>query len=132
MVTSCFPPSVGGQERCVFELATRMKRLGHDLTIVTNSRGLPPGAYNRWTDKAGQDTQNPSHFSGSLSFPQIPLLADGTYTRTLQHFEQVIPPDVVGKKILVDDHSSDNTTEIEPSIISVLVKWRASQVVGEV
>ncbi|MGP8069988.1 MAG: glycosyltransferase [Candidatus Bathyarchaeia archaeon] len=32
--------------------------------------------------------------------------------RTLQRFEEVVPAEMVGKKILVDDHSSDNTTEI--------------------
>lgn len=32
--------------------------------------------------------------------------------RTLQRFEEVVPEEVVGKKILVDDHSSDNTTAI--------------------
>ena len=38
-IASCFPPSRGGVEKCVYELSVRFARDGHDVTVATSSRG---------------------------------------------------------------------------------------------
>ena len=50
LVTSFFPPSPGGQERHVLELARGLAQLGHDVTVITSDHmdpgnwdGLGPG-----------------------------------------------------------------------------------------
>ena len=42
-ISSCFPPSRGGVERCVYELSTRFARDGNDVTVATSSRGKKEG-----------------------------------------------------------------------------------------
>src|SRR5712691_8489320 len=38
-IASCFPPSRGGVERCVYELSTRFAQHGHEITVATSTRG---------------------------------------------------------------------------------------------
>jgi len=42
MVTACYPPSKGGVERSVEELAKQLRDRGHHVYVVTSSRGLDP------------------------------------------------------------------------------------------
>ena len=83
VVTSCFPPSVGGIERCTFELSTRFARAGHKVTIVTSSRGLPRRTYNDFVDGVGRVIRYPEGLTllEVPAVPQIParLLFDGKY-----------------------------------------------------
>jgi len=46
-VTSCFPPSRGGVERIVEAVAARLSREGHQVVVVTTSRGLPNGTHHQ-------------------------------------------------------------------------------------
>ena len=88
MVTSCFPPSVGGIERCVFELSKRMKKMGHQVTVVTSSRGLAPRSYNTWSEEVGHVIRYPERFTlVEVPFvPQIPLrLLGGDYDAVHLH-----------------------------------------------
>ena len=39
-ISSCFPPSKGGVERCVYELTARFAKNGHKVTVATSSRGM--------------------------------------------------------------------------------------------
>jgi len=83
LITSCFPPSPGGIERCVFELSTRLKRRGHETTIITSSRGLPIGTYNQIWDHVGHVIRYPEQFT-AFEVPVAPeisarLLFDSDY-----------------------------------------------------
>lgn len=49
-VTSCFPPSKGGVEKCVYELSTRFAKLGHDVTVATSTRGKKPQPHSEEID----------------------------------------------------------------------------------
>ncbi|MGI0090770.1 MAG: glycosyltransferase, partial [Nitrososphaerales archaeon] len=49
-VTSCFPPSHGGVERCVYELSTRFVRDGHEVTVATSTRGKKPEPHSEKMD----------------------------------------------------------------------------------
>jgi len=42
MVTACYPPSKGGVERSVEELAKQLRDRGHHVYVITSSRGLDP------------------------------------------------------------------------------------------
>jgi len=73
MVTSCFPPSPGGIETCVLELASRLTQKGHEVTIVTSSRGLPPKTYNNLIDGVGHVIRFPERFA-ILEIPIVPQI----------------------------------------------------------
>jgi len=74
MVTSCFPPSSGGIERCTYELSRRLSEFGHHVTVVTSSRGLPRRIYHQSTN-IGDVIRYPEYPSIiEIPFvPQIPL-----------------------------------------------------------
>ncbi|MDG6994424.1 MAG: glycosyltransferase family 4 protein [Nitrososphaerota archaeon] len=38
-ISSCFPPSRGGVEKCVYELSTRFAKSGHEVIVTTSTRG---------------------------------------------------------------------------------------------
>jgi len=44
-VTSCFPPSRGGVETCVYEVSKLLASRGHEVTVVTSSRGKAAACY---------------------------------------------------------------------------------------
>lgn len=44
-VVSCFPPSRGGVEKCVYELSTRFANYGHQVTVATSTRGKKLGSH---------------------------------------------------------------------------------------
>lgn len=45
VVVSCFPPSKGGVEKTSYDLAMGLAGEGHQVTVVTTSRGREPGHY---------------------------------------------------------------------------------------
>jgi glycosyltransferase involved in cell wall biosynthesis len=83
MVASCFPPSIGGIESCVFELSTRLSQQGHHVTVLTSSRGLPSRTYNDRAHQLGHVVRYPERltFLEVPIIPQIPakLLLDDKY-----------------------------------------------------
>lgn len=83
VVTSCFPPSVGGIERCAYELSSRFALSGHQVTVITSSRGLPTKSYNHLIDNVGHVIRYPENFA-LLEIPIVPqiparLLFEGKY-----------------------------------------------------
>src|SRR5208337_2921755 len=73
VVTSCFPPSVGGIERCTYELSSRFALSGHQVTVITSSRGLPTGSYNHLIDNVGQVIRYPESVA-LLELPVVPQI----------------------------------------------------------
>ncbi len=73
-VCSAYPPSRGGVERFVQEAARGLARRGHEVTVLTSSRGLPT----RSSDVVGPDgirvIRRPEHFH-LLEAPLIPAIA---------------------------------------------------------
>jgi len=45
VIVSCFPPSKGGVEKTSYDLAMDLATNGHDVTVVTSSRGRSPRRY---------------------------------------------------------------------------------------
>jgi len=45
VIVSCFPPSKGGVEKTAYDLAMGLTQEGHEVTVVTTSRGKAPGNY---------------------------------------------------------------------------------------
>ena len=93
MVTSCFPPSAGGIERCVFELSTRLSSSGHHVTVLTSSRGLPRGRYDYWQEQAGHIIRYPERFRflEVPVVPQIPLGLIGSEKFDVIHIHGMTP-----------------------------------------
>src|SRR5579875_180720 len=50
-ICSCFPPSKGGVERCVYELSTRFAERNHKVVVATSSRGKKAKFHKERIDK---------------------------------------------------------------------------------
>lgn len=72
-LTSCFPPSRGGVETYVYNLCRGLVERGHQVKVITSSRGKPPGKYHEWIDGI-EVIRYPErlHF---LEAPILPLIA---------------------------------------------------------
>src|SRR5438132_14036400 len=51
-VTPYFPPEVGAAQTRIYELAVRLQRMGHDVTVLTTSPNYPSGVVPvQWTSR---------------------------------------------------------------------------------
>lgn len=72
-ITSCFPPSYGGIETCVYNLCKRLVKKGHRVKVITTSRGKAPGKYHEWIDGI-EVIRYPERFH-ILEAPIVPQIA---------------------------------------------------------
>lgn len=75
-VSSCYPPSHGGVERCVYELSTRFIRDGHQVKVATSTRGKKPEPHTEKIDDVTvvRFTEKYHLFEAPL-IPRISLMA---------------------------------------------------------
>jgi glycosyltransferase involved in cell wall biosynthesis len=81
-VCSAFYPSRGGLERCVWELSNRFIKAGHDVTVITSSRGRHPKAYR---EKIGR--LSVIRFPERFHFFEAPLLPHIAVEAMTQKFD---------------------------------------------
>lgn len=72
-ITSCFPPSYGGIETYVYNICKQLVEKGHQIRIITSSRGKTPGKYHEWVDGI-EVIRYPERFH-ILEAPIIPRIA---------------------------------------------------------
>lgn len=68
-VSSCFIPARGGVETFVYGLSRSLARNGHQVKVVTSSRGMPPSTYHEYIDGIEVVRYPERHF-----FLETPLL----------------------------------------------------------
>ncbi len=69
-VCSAYPPSRGGVERFVQEISRGLARRGHDVTVVTSSRGME----SKSSDRVGADGIRVIRFPERLHLFEAPLI----------------------------------------------------------
>ena len=77
-VSSCFPPSRGGVERCVHELSTRFAEHGHEVTVVTSTRGKSPKYHSEILDGL-RVIRYPERYH-LFEAPLVPMIATSALT----------------------------------------------------